>query len=312
MKAVIGVVLGAVALLLTGVVVAQRLQAGDREPVEPISADSAYAIDGPLTCDTEVREAPTLPLEAEPVAMLICADLDSSMPWTAPAEVVEGDLSELFDVLSGLERASDEDYACTMQGGPAYDLLLRFSRDRYATIHGDTGGCGVVRTASGEWFGAQDLLDATIDLVEVERARGAPPADVEPLDLDCNAGMATGLGPALSLTGDVADLTRLISCWQPNADELPPFPPGNEVPRRDVRALTADMSAHAFESKRPPPLSCPGGLDHYYFQHLWGQTRWGDLVAVYGSCRQFNIPGDPSRWWTPSPASQRILDSLRR
>lgn len=312
MKTVIGAVLIALALFLTGLAVAVRTLGNDAGPVEPISADAAYAIDGDLTCDSEVKQVPTLPLEAAPVALLICADPDSSVPWTAPAELVEGDLNELVAELSGLERAPDEDYACTMQGGPAYDLLLRFSRDRVAQIHGDNGGCGVVSVASGEWFGAPGVLDAALALVEDQRATAEPPADVELVDLDCNAGMETGLGPALSLTGDVADLDRVVSCWQPNADELPPFPPGTEVRPRDVRALAADMSAHAFESKRQPPLRCPGGLDRYYFQHLVGQTRWGDLLVVYGSCRQFRIPGDPPLWWTPSPASQRILDDLRR
>ena len=88
-----------------------------------------YRIDGELTCDTEVREVPVLPLDAEPVAMLVCADPESSTPWVAPAELVEGDLSELVDRLAGLKPAPDEDIACTMQGGPAYDLVLRFSGD---------------------------------------------------------------------------------------------------------------------------------------------------------------------------------------
>jgi hypothetical protein len=312
MKAVIAGVLIALALALTGFSVAKRLAADEGEPVEPISADAAYAITGPLTCEREIHDVPHLPLEAEPVAMLVCADPDGSMPWTAPADLVTGDLTDLVRALSALERAPDEDYACTRQGGPAYDLLLRFSRDRFARIHGDTGGCGVVTVASGEWFGAQAVLDAALALVERQRASSEPPAAVDPVDLDCNAGQDSGLGRPLSLTGDVADLTKLVSCWQPNADELPPFPPGTEVRPRDVRALAADLAAHAFESKRQPPLRCPGGLDRYYFQHLVGQTRWGDLLVVYGACRQFSIPGDPPRWWIPSPASQRLLDDLRR
>ncbi len=285
---------------------------GDAERQGLSALDAYYAIDGPLTCESDLKEVPTLPLEVEPVALLICADPNSSVPWTAPSDVVQGDLSSLVTELSDLERAPEEDYACTRQGGPAYDLLLRFSRDRVATIHGDTGGCGVVTVASAEWFGATGVLDAAIELVEQQRATTEPPATVAQGDLDCNAGRESGFGPPLSLTGDVADLTRLISCWQPNADELPPFQPGAEVPHRDVRLLAADLASHAFESKHRPPLRCPGGLDRYYFQHLFGQTRWGDFVAVYGSCHQFSVPGDPLRWWTPSPASQEILDALRR
>jgi hypothetical protein len=314
MKSVIAGVLIALALVLAGFTVVKRLAADEGEAVEPLSADAAYAITGPLTCESEIHDVPALPLEAEPVAMLVCADPESSSPWTAPTDLVEGDLTDLVDALAGLERAPDGDYPCTMQAGPAFDLLLRFSRDRYARIHGDTGTCGVVTVASGEWFGAQGVLDAALALVERQRASSEPPATVEPADLDCNGGQDPGLGRPLSLTGDVADLTRLVSCWQPNADELPPFPPGTEVRPRDVRALAADMAANASEGKRFPALRCPGGLDRHYFQHLYGQTRWGDLVAVYGECRRFSVPlpGGQALWWTPSPASQRILDALRR
>ena len=304
--------LAVVVLLLVLVGLVPFLQSHDRVATTPISVDAYYAVAGELTCNREVREVPALPLEAAPVALLICADPDGSQPWTAPADLVEGDLTGLVEELSDLEPAPEGDYACTRQAGPGYDLILRFSRDRVAKIHGDVGGCGVVTVASGEWFGAEGVLDAALGLVEDQRATTAPPATVAAVDLDCNAGSGSGLGPAPSLTGDVVDLTRIVSCWQPNADELPPFAPGTEVPRRAVRVLVADMAAHAFERKRPPPLACPGGLDAYYFQHLVGQTRWGDLLTVYGSCHQFRIPGDPPRWWTPSADSQQILDDLRR
>jgi hypothetical protein len=305
--------LAVLVLLLVPVGLVPLIIARDRVPVESAtSVDEAYAIDGPLTCDSQLRDVPTLPLEAEPVAMLVCADPAGSQPWTAPAEVVEGDLGRLVEVLSDLEPTPLGDYACTRQAGPAYDLLLRFSRDRFARVHGDASGCGIVTVASGDSLGAVEVLEAALALVERQRAATEPPAEVAPVDLDCNAGLETGLGPALSLTGDVADLTTLVSCWQPDADELPPLPPGTEVRPRDVRTLVADMSSRAFESKRPPPPRCPGGLDRYYYQSLVGQTRWGDLLVVYGACQQFWLPGTSRRWWIPSPTSQRILDDLRR
>ncbi len=159
--------LGAVALLVAVLsVVRLALAAGDRDPVETVSADEVYAIDGPLTCGTAVQDLPTLPLEAEPVALLVCADPRGSMPWTAPEGLVEGDLSRLRAVLDDLERPPAEDYACTRQAGVAYALVLGFSRDRYARIHGDTSGCGVVTTDIEEWFGAQEVLDTALALVE--------------------------------------------------------------------------------------------------------------------------------------------------
>lgn len=55
---------------------------------------------------------------------------------------------------------------------------------------------------------------------------------------------------------------------------------------------------------------CPGGLDDYYWQDVVGLTRWGDVVAVRGVCREFMTALD--EFWQPTPRAQRILDGLRR
>lgn len=311
------VLLGLAGLLVAGLTVARLVLAfDDGEVVEPTSIDGAYAIEGPLTCDTDLQEVPTLPLEAEPVALLLCADPDGSMPWTSPVDVVEGDLSELRAVLAGLEATPDEDYACTMQGGPAYDLLLRFSRDRYARIHGDTGGCGVVTTGIGEWFGADDVLDTALALVEEQRERRPEPTAL-PEAPGCPT--VSDLGPAYSLTGEVTELVVAVSCWQPDAPEPPPFGDPVRVPRRQLAMLMADAAANGEPLQRTGDYDCPGGLDRLYSQVLVGRTAWGDLHALQGWCREFYVntwsqrAGDePPQVWRPTPRSQRILDDLRR
>jgi hypothetical protein len=53
-----------------------------------------------------------------------------------------------------------------------------------------------------------------------------------------------------------------------------------------------------------------------------GETRWGDVIAVRGMCREF-LASPAAFWqssdqvaeqpfWKPSPRAQRILDGLRR
>lgn len=309
--------LAAVVLFLVAATVVQRVEDWDREPeVEPISADEAYAIDGPLTCDSELREVPTLPLEVEPVALLVCADPEGSSQWVSPVDVVEGDLSELRAVLDGLEPTPDEDYACTLQGGPGYDLMLRFSRDRYARIHGDTGGCGVVTTGIGEWFGADEVLDAALALVEEQRERRPEPTAVPEIP---GCPKVSNRGPAYSLTGEVTDMVVAVSCWVRDAPELPPFGDPVRVPRRQLALLMADAEANAEPLRSTGDYNCPGGLDELYSQVLVGRTAWGDLHALQGWCREFYVntwsqrAGDePPRVWRPSPRSQRILDALRR
>jgi hypothetical protein len=313
----VAILLGAAGLLVAGLSVTRVVLAfDDGTVVEPISADAAYAIDGPLTCDSKLQEVPTLPLEAEPVALLLCADPDGSSPWTSPADVVEGDLAELRAVLDDLEPTPDEDYACTMQGGPAYDLFLRFSRDRYARIHGETGGCGVVTTGIGEWFGANEVLDTALALVEEQRDRQPEPTAV-PDAPGCP--VYSNLGPAYSLTGEVAEMVVAVSCWRPDAPEPPPFGDAVPVPARQLRVLLADVEQNSEPLEKTGDYDCPGGLDELYSQVLVGRTAWGDLLALSGACREFYVdvwsqrPGDdPARVWRPTPRSQRILDSLRR
>ena len=305
--------LAALVLALTALTVAQRVADRNTEFVEPISADAFYALDGPLTCDRGVKEVPTLPLEAEPRALLICADPEGSMPWTAPADLVEGDLTSLVEAMSDLERAPERPYDCTFQGGPAYDLLLRFSRDRFARIHGSTGGCGVVTTASGEWFGAQEVLDEAITAVEEQRASSDPPAEVRAQDLSCSR-VLTRTGPALSFTGEPADFVRMVSCWQPNGREPGAWSETIVAPD-DVRTLALDITRLTTRTGDSADLGCRGGRRTHYFQQLIGQTAWGDILVIPGECRRFytSMSGDePSPVWHPSPPAQRILDRLRR
>lgn len=306
-------VVGALALL-TLVLPAVALVAAlgtDRPAPPPSDVDLAYAIDGELGCDTDVQQAPVLPLDAEPLAMLVCADGQGSLPWTAPVDLVEGDLSRLRTVLDGLEEAPVGDVECTLQAGPAYDLLLRFSRDRYARVQGDTGGCGFVTLASGRWFGAQDVLDAALALVEEHRDGARPPASPPALDMSC--GELLRDQPATSLTGEAADLVDIVSCARSGAEGRGPWTQ-SRADKGDVRVLTRDIARTASPDLDPMDLRCVGGVGRYYSQHLIGRTAWGDLLWVPGECRRFftDTTSERSPVWHPSPRSQRILDRLRR
>lgn len=313
----LGAALGATVLGLVAWGLVRQVEESRDDPfVTPLSAGPAYEIDGPLTCDSELDAVPHLPLEAEPVAMLICADPDGSSPWISPEDLVEGDLTPLVDALAGLERTPDEPYDCTFQGGPAYDLLLRFSRDRYARVHGDTGGCGVVSVASGDWFGADEVLDAALALVEQQRDRLPVPTAI-PERPDC--GYDSAAGPAYSLTGEATDLVVAVSCWRPDKRKLPPYGDPVHVTARQLRSLVADMQQNSRSMGMPGRhYDCPGGLDEQYSQLLVGRTAWGDLVEVSGTCHEFYLDfwkqrprGEPPRMWLPSPSAQRLLDNLR-
>lgn len=301
-------------VLVGGLIVAAGMLGNHVEPEEPPGPiDGTYIINGPFSCDTVTRPVPYLPLDAEPEAMLICADPDSSQPWTAPSELVEGDLGSLVDALGDLEDAPLPPRECTFGGGPAYDLVLRFSRERYARIHGDVGGCGVVTLDSSERLGAKKVLDAALALVETARQRRQPPGEVGSIDLSCDR-LSADRGVPLSLTGDFSQTVRMVSCWQPDDRVLGAWRQ-TAATARETRVLVRDAVANASPQVDGSRLGCPGGKRTRYLQHLVGQTAWGDLVMVAGMCRTFqvtDVEGDePAAVWRPSPESQRILDHLR-
>lgn len=297
--------LALVALVLPAVALVSALGT-DRPAPSVAGVDLACAIEGDLGCDTDVKPVPVLPLEAGPVALLVCADGGGSTPWTAPTDLVEADLSRLRAVLDGLEEAPAGDVACTRQGGPAYDLVLRFSRDRYARVHGDTSGCGFVTVASGRWFGAGEVFDTALSLVEQQRGDRPVPTALPEVP-GCPA--ADRGGPPYSLTGSAVDMVVAVSCSAPDAPEPPPPGPAVRVPTRALEVLTADLAARAEPLGRGGRYDCPGGDDALYYQVLVGRTAWGDLVSVAGQCHEF-VLGD--QVWYPSPRAQRILDGLRR
>jgi hypothetical protein len=282
------------------------------EPPGPI--DRGYAFTGPVTCDTFTREVPYLPLDLEPEAVLICADPEGSQAWTAPAELVEGDLGHLVKALDGLRRADPPPYECTFVGGPAYRLLLRFPGNRWATVNGDAGGCDLVTVQAAAWFGARDVLGAAIKVTEQSRRRTEPPDEVPRVDLSCDQLTVDGSVP-LSFARDLAETVRIVSCSRPDDREPGPWWQ-EEATARQTRVLVRDAAHHASPEVDGSRLGCAGGRTTRFVQQLLAQTARGDLLMVAGTCRTFRVvdpEGDePAAVWRPSPESQRILDDLRR
>jgi hypothetical protein len=171
---VASLVVGA-AVLVGGLMLAARTLGNHADPAAHPSAADLLVVRGAFSCDSEVTEVPEPVMDGEPSALLICADAEGSTPWTAPADVVEGELTPLLRVLADLEPAPDGDHGCSRQGGPAYDLLIRFSDTTYARVHGDTGGCGIVTSNGNDFFGANEVLDAAIALIEDQRAEQSEP-----------------------------------------------------------------------------------------------------------------------------------------
>ena len=277
-----------------------------------------------ISCTTVARPAEVVPTSV--VAARMCHTDSGVASWFAPQDGLHADLAPLLAVLEDAEAVpetsgSGDRYYCTDDGGYGFDLRLALTSGDVVSIVGDTGGCSTVRIGGADLIGSDEVLATFLDLLAEQRESTTPLASVEPLDLGCRNAEPPE-DHRLSLIGDPTDLVRAVTCWRPNADDTPPWQDRRDVPVRALAVLIDDLSAHTRLAREFGEPDCPGGLDDYYTQDVVGQTRWGDVVAVRGVCREFlaspaalwqaSDPVAEQPFWKPSPPAQQILDHLRR
>ena len=279
--------------------------------------DASYAVDGEPTCDADVRRVPALPLAEEPVSARLCAVKTRVVAWTPPPEV----LLDPGAVAEALVSAAPvpTDAACTADAGPAYELVLTFPGDRAASVRGNTGGCAFLETGDGRRSGADVVLASFLDAVARQRETASPPPGRQGLP-GCPAPTD---GHALSFLGHPVEMEAAVSCWRPDADDVPPWRDAVPVGRRDLAVLLDDVALNSRQEDDFGADVC-GDSPEWYWQDIVGRTPRGDVVALVGVCRTFLVVssrfradddgdgGRPTQFWHPSPRAQRILDRLRR
>lgn len=288
---------------------------------QPVAGDAAVA--AAMSCDDVATPAASAPTGV--VAARMCAVDNRNASWFGPQDSLHVGLGPLVALLAGLEplpaSTDDDPVLCTSDGGIAFDLRLALASGEVVSVPGDTGGCSTVTIGAVEVGGSDEVVATFMDALARQRRTTEPPAALVDLPLACGQD-EPDRDHRLSVIGDPVDLVRAVTCWRPNADEVGPWRDERPVPPRLLARLVADISAHSDEQDQLGTPDCPGGLEGYYWQDLVGQTRWGDVVAVRGVCRELLVspasswrPGDEhlgSRFWHPSPRAQRILDGLRR
>lgn len=322
--AVAAIVLLVVPLGLVPYVLAP-LSAGEpdvREPrARPVAGDPAVAAS--MSCDDAATPADTPPTGV--VAARLCAIDNRITSWFGPQDGLHSGLAALVELLAGLEplpESTDEDPVFfTSDGGVAFDLRLARASGEVVSIPGDTGGCSTVTVGGVEVSGSDAVVATFMDALAQQRRTSTPPTELVDLPLACGQD-EPDRDHRLSFIGDPADMVRAVTCWRPDADEVGPWRDERPVPPRLLARLVEDIATHSDVQDQFDAPDCRDGLEGYYWQDLVGQTRWGDVVAVRGVCRELMTspaelwhPGGEhleERFWHPSPRAQRILDGLRR
>jgi hypothetical protein len=285
----------------------------------PVVGDPAIA--AAMTCDDAAT--PAVEVTHDVVAARMCAVDNRTTSWFGPQDSLHSGLTPLVELLAGLEpppgSTAEERSLCTNDGGVAFDLRLALASGQVVSVPGDTGGCSTVTIGGVEVGGSDDVVATFMDALARQRRTGEPPARQVDLPLACGQDKPDR-DHRLSFLGDPVDIVRAVTCWRPNADEVGPWRDQRPVPTRLLARLVEDVAARSDVQDHFGDPDCPGGLRGYYWQDLVGQTRWGDVVAVRGVCRE--LMASPARlwlpegeteqrFWHPSPRAQRILDGLR-
>ena len=289
----------------------------------PRSVAGDPAVAESMSCSGSATPAAAVP--GDVVATRMCAIDNRVTSWFGPQDGLHSGLGDLVEVLAGLEplpESTDENRTfCTDDGGIAFELRLALAAGDVVSIPGDTGGCSTVTIGGRDVGGSDEVLASFLSALAEQRRTAQPPAALVELPLACGQD-EPDRDHRLSLIGDPADFVRAITCWRPNAAEVGPWRGERPVPARELARLVEDISLRRDVQEQFSSPDCPGGKEGYYWQDLVGQTRWGDVVAARGVCREllttparFWRPGDEDLeqyFWHPSPAAQRILDGLRR
>ncbi|KAA1421211.1 hypothetical protein F0U44_02550 [Nocardioides humilatus] len=268
-------------------------QADQPDPTDPPDGDA-----GPVVCpdapefdydgidDVQADLPGAVPDGATSVRL--CAG--GGNPGIEPADALTTDVATLVDVVNGLPEQDSQ--ACTDELGPGYRLAFGYPDGSTFLAVGQFYGCQKVIVGSAYRTNPQLPLDTFIDLLHAQRATQTPPADL-PAAPACD-----GYGHPTEALADPADLVLAQLCM---VDDKTGRASMVAIPEADLAALVDDIEANAVPN---------GGVLRCYRPgpSISGVTAWGDQLTMSLQCNAYVLPD--GRVWTPSDASQAIIDRL--
>lgn len=218
-----------------------------------------------------------------------------------PKDALVTDVDELAEAVNGLDAASP-DLACTMELGPAYQLVFSYPDGSTIVASGELYGCRPVVVNGVERTGADEPWEKFIELLRAQRRQLEAPAPVDASSIDCPA--ATDIS-AVQSVGRAQDLAVAVYCAEPYLGS------GGwiraEIPAADLTTLVADIRSNTEENAGfvdcdvSPPVP-----------RIIGLTAWGDRVDLQAQCTNgwFTVDVATNSVWSPSAGATAILERL--
>ncbi|NYI43771.1 hypothetical protein BJ993_000851 [Nocardioides aromaticivorans] len=269
-------------------------KAADDVPVSPYDAPACPA----APVDTQTQVGPDhVPDGASSVRL--CGG--NEVPIDVPKDALVDGVDDVAASINGLETAPS-DLACTMELGPAYQLVFAYPDGSSVVASGELYGCRQVVVDGVERVGADEPWETFIDRLRAQRKRLDPPAPVDAATLECPAATDTVGVPSV---GRAQDLAVAAYCAE---DRL-----GSgtwrraPIPTADLTSLVTDIRANTEENAGmvdcdvTPPVP-----------HIVGVTAWGDRVDLQAQCTNgwFTVDVATNAVWSPSEDARAILERL--
>ena len=290
-----------------GVAASVLLVAGVVATVGGSSPDDGRAADGGPGSPYDAPACPASPVDTQTQvgpdhvpdgasSVRLCGG--NEVPVDVPADALVSGVDDLAATINGLEPASS-DMACTMELGPAYQLVFAYPDGSAVVASGELYGCRQVVVDGVERVGADEPWKKFIDLLRAQRQQSDPPGRLDVPAFDCAASAPT------ASVGRPQDLAVASVCV-----EQKPLGSGSwirvEIKKPDLAVIRRDAADPSHQASGLPRCAARPAA------HIVGVTPWGDRIELRPECylSYFRSTGLDAWVWNPTDETQAILERL--
>lgn len=221
----------------------------------------------------------------------------NEIPIEVPKDALVTDVDTLAAAVNDLDPKAT-DAMCTMDLGPAYQLVFTYPDGSTTVASGELYGCDDVVVHGAVRTGAYEPWEKFIALLRAQRASLDPPAPVDASTIDCAISGMPSVGRA-------QDLAAAVLCVE--SPEQSGEPQRAAFSTAEVAVLRADLADRAHYTRGMPRCAAPPA-----FIRIVVFTTWGDRLDLQPSCYLSHFQTSPasSLAWNPTDETQSILERL--